>query len=386
MDLATVADAFVVTVVGGWVDSRRVSGGAVDRFAKALCIALGTDPSLISPSTSEAHARREFVVMAIVLALRPQGLLGHAAGDVTTTPLPEHRAIVVAPTRRDRWIAVAIFVAFALLPFINDDYALVLAIDVLIATLFAASLQFLSGTGGMTSFGHAAYFGVGSLRCCARDQHGVPFAGALALGHWLRSSPRSRSAGSACASRRLPRDADACFAQIIWSIAFQWDSVTGGSNGIVGVWPGEWFADRRSFFALTLVTVGVACAAIVAIADGPFGHALRGARDSTLRAAAIASMFGSANGRASSLPADSPDSPARCSLFRKAAFRRRRSPFALDRRAGDGPARRLERALRTADRRAAFTWLQDTLARVTSFGARSSAPESSSSCLSFRRA
>ena len=41
------------------------------------------------------------------------------------------------------------------------------------------------------------------------------------------------------------------FAQIVWSIAFQWDNVTGGSNGIVGVWPGAWFADRRSFFALT---------------------------------------------------------------------------------------------------------------------------------------
>jgi len=116
----------------------------------------------------------------------------------------------------------------------------------------------------------------------------VPFAGALALGPLAALAAALvfgwfcvRLAGVYLAMLTL------AFAQIVWSIAFQWDSVTGGSNGIVGVWPGEWFADRRSFFALTLVTVGVACAAIVAIADGPFGHALRGARDSPLRAAAI---------------------------------------------------------------------------------------------------
>src|SRR5207248_10464261 len=77
------------------------------------------------------------------------------------------------------------------------------------------------------------------------------------------------------------------FAQIAWSIAFQWDAVTGGSNGIVGVWPSGWLSDRRIFFALTLITVAVASAALVAIANAPFGRTLRAARDSSLRAAAI---------------------------------------------------------------------------------------------------
>ena len=27
------------------------------------------------------------------------------------------------------------------------------------------------------------------------------------------------------------------FAQIVWSVVFQWDAVTGGNNGLVGVWP-----------------------------------------------------------------------------------------------------------------------------------------------------
>jgi branched-chain amino acid transport system permease protein len=119
-------------------------------------------------------------------------------------------------------------------------------------------------------------------------KHGVPFAGALAAGPLAALLAAFvfgwfcvRLAGVYLAMLTL------AFAQIVWSIAFQWDNVTGGSNGIVGVWPGAWFAGRRSFFALTLVTTGAACAAIVAIANGPFGHALRGARDSPLRAAAI---------------------------------------------------------------------------------------------------
>ena len=69
-----------------------------------------------------------------------------------------------------------------LLPLAGDEYALVLATDILIAALFAASLQFLiSGTGGMTSFGHAAYFGVGAYASALAATHGYPFAAALAL-------------------------------------------------------------------------------------------------------------------------------------------------------------------------------------------------------------
>src|SRR5215207_5800944 len=41
-------------------------------------------------------------------------------------------------------------------------YAMVLGIDVLIAVLFATSLHFIMGPGGMHSFGHAAYFGLGA--------------------------------------------------------------------------------------------------------------------------------------------------------------------------------------------------------------------------------
>ena len=49
----------------------------------------------------------------------------------------------------------------------------------------------------------------------------------------------------------------------------------------------DWFAERRHFFAFTLAVVTALCMALVAIANAPLGHALRGARDSPLRAAAV---------------------------------------------------------------------------------------------------
>ena len=34
------------------------------------------------------------------------------------------------------------------------------------------------------------------------------------------------------------------FAQIVYAVAFQWVEVTGGDNGVVGVWPSRWAAGR----------------------------------------------------------------------------------------------------------------------------------------------
>jgi branched-chain amino acid transport system permease protein len=68
---------------------------------------------------------------------------------------------------------------------------------------------------------------------------------------------------------------------------FQWDAVTGGSNGLVGIWPPELLSARTHYYAFTFVVVVLALAALVRIAHSPFGFVVRGARDSPLRAAAL---------------------------------------------------------------------------------------------------
>jgi branched-chain amino acid transport system permease protein len=289
MDLAVIADAFVVTVVGGLgsIPGAFLAALAIG-LTKALCIALGdVDVGGVTFAFPKLTLVAEFVVMAVVLALRPQGLLGRPPAAPATTLVPEQRELVVAPGRREMLVAGLVVAALIVLPFVRDEYAVVLATDIVIAALFAASLQFLLATGGMTSFGHAAYFGVGAFAAAIAVKHGWPMLAALALAPaaalfaalvfgWFCV----RLAGVYLAMLTL------AFAQIVWSIAWQWDGVTGGSNGLVGIWPSPWLSTRTGFYWFTLALVGLACAALVTIAQSPFGLALRGARDSPLRAAA----------------------------------------------------------------------------------------------------
>jgi branched-chain amino acid transport system permease protein len=77
------------------------------------------------------------------------------------------------------------------------------------------------------------------------------------------------------------------FAQIAWSIAFQWDGITGGSNGLIGVWPAGWLASKSAYYYLALVLCGLSIAALWKVLDAPFGYSVRATRDSPLRAEAI---------------------------------------------------------------------------------------------------
>ena len=117
--------------------------------------------------------------------------------------------------------------------------SLILGIDVLIAVIFATSLHFIMGPGGMHSFGHAAYFGLGAYGAALLVKWlAVPMglalvaaplvalAGALLFG-WFAV----RLSGVYLAMLTL------AFAQIVWAIVFQWEELTGGSNGVIGVWP-----------------------------------------------------------------------------------------------------------------------------------------------------
>src|SRR5437762_2344371 len=164
-----------------------------------------------------------------------------------------------------------------------------LCIDVLIAILFATSLHFIMGPGGMHSFGHAAYFGLGAYGAALM----VKFAAAATLlalivaplaglmGALLFGWFAVRLSGVYLAMLTL------AFAQIVWSILFQWEEVTGGSNGILGIWPQAPFDSRPAFYFLTLALVLAGVLLLRCFLFAPFGYAMRAGRDSPLRAEAI---------------------------------------------------------------------------------------------------
>lgn len=291
LDLATIGDAFVVVVVGGMgsIPGAYVAALLIAQI-KALCVGLGTVELFgISFAFSKLTLVAEFLVMAVVLMVRPWGLMGKPQG-VSRNSAPAEPPLVLGGRQQMLGWAVIGALLWALPTLTADSpYTTVLAIDLLTAALFAASLHFIMGPAGMHSFGHAAYFGLGAyLAALLVLRAGMPMELSLALAPLLTALAAVligwfcvRLSGVYLAMLTL------AFGQILWSICFQWDSVTGGSNGVTGVWPSPLFASKTHYFYLTLVLVGLGLYVLRRILFAPLGYAMRATRDSVLRADAI---------------------------------------------------------------------------------------------------
>ena len=74
----------------------------------------------------------------------------------------------------------------------------------------------------------------------------------------------------------------------MWAAVFQWEGLTGGSNGVVGIWPTAPFDTNVAYYLLTLTLVVGGVLLLRRFLFAPFGYAMRAGRDSPLRAEAIA--------------------------------------------------------------------------------------------------
>ncbi|MBN9424960.1 MAG: ABC transporter permease [Burkholderiales bacterium] len=288
LDLTTIGDAFVVVVVGGMgsIPGAYLAALLIAEI-KAICYGIGTVELFgTSFSFSRLTLVVEFLVMAAVLIWRPWGLLGRPQAALRGASFGE---APMRPMSKVGAFAVAVLLGvLVLVPWLAQSfpYATVLMIDMLIAVLFAASLHFIMGPGGMHSFGHAAYFGLGAYGVAALFKGlALPMEVALAfaplvalIGAVLFGWFAVRLSGVYLAMLTL------AFAQIVWSIVFQWDEVTGGSNGLLGLWPSERFASKTAYYYLTLALVAASLYALRRVLFSPFGYAMRAGRDSPLRA------------------------------------------------------------------------------------------------------
>jgi branched-chain amino acid transport system permease protein len=279
MDLRVIVEIFVVVVIGGL-------GSIVGAFVAAVLVSeLNAFGILIFPKISIILV---FLVMAVVLIVRPWGLFGKQEAPARRTP---GLAVEVwrPLTSGERISAVIAVIVSAALPLVAGDYALNVGAEIAIFVIFAASLHFLMSAGGLASFGHAAYFGLGAYGVAFLAKLvGLPMIVSLLLGPLLGLLGAAlfgffavQLSGVYFAMLTL------AFAQIVWSIAFQWVALTGGDNGILGVWPEHWAASPARFYWLSLFIAVLAVAALRIAVFSPFGFALRAVRDSPLRAEAI---------------------------------------------------------------------------------------------------
>jgi branched-chain amino acid transport system permease protein len=290
-DLNVIGDAFVVVVVGGMgsIPGAYLAAVIIAEI-KALCISIGTVHFAgFEINFSKLTLVAEFIVMAAVLIVRPHGLLG----GIPIAP----RAVAAAEdpirpaSRLLKASAAGLLIGLVALAAAQkvSPYTLVLGTDVLIAVIFAVSLHFIMGPGGMHSFGHAAYFGLGTYAAALLVKFtGAPMFAALGaapvvagLGALLFGWFAVRLSGIYLAMLTL------AFAQIVWSIVFQWQDFTGGSNGVLGIWPTAPFDAPWRYYLLCVALAAFVVVALRTVLFSPFGYAMRAGRDSPLRAETI---------------------------------------------------------------------------------------------------
>jgi len=179
----------------------------------------------------------------------------------------------------------AIYIAVPML-FGADNYVMSLIIASLVIGGIALSWALLGNLGGMVSFGHAAFFGVGAYTSAVLSmQYQVPVFIAMLLGGVgaivaaLAMLPVLRLRGPYFALAIL------AYAHIFRILASEWTSVTGGAAGIANI-PrlpvlfGVDFSGKTGNYLVILTIVLVFAVAYALIRRSPHGLALRAMHDS----------------------------------------------------------------------------------------------------------
>jgi branched-chain amino acid transport system permease protein len=190
------------------------------------------------------------------------------------------------------WIAGGIVTAILFaLPFVlaqlgrTGEYWIWVTTEMIISALFAMSLNLILGYGGMVSFGHAAFFGVGAYTVALlMKKAGAPLYLAL-LAAPVVSALAAAVIGWFCV--RLIGLYFAiltlAFGQLLYMVAFQWYTFTGGDDGIHGV-PRPEFLGPVNYYLLCLILFLVCLLIMRMIINSSFGLSIRTIRENMDRA------------------------------------------------------------------------------------------------------
>lgn len=183
--------------------------------------------------------------------------------------------------------------ALALLPAVSGEYYVNLGSQMLIAVIFASSLNLLVGYAGLTSLGHAAYLGLSAYIAAW-------LALRLGLGHAM-AAPLTLLATTAIggifgwialrASGLSFLMLTLALSQVVWGLAYRWTSVTNGDNGLSGLTrPSPFGIDMENSNAYYWFVLSIAAVVLVAVGrlvNSPFGASLRGTRDQARRMSSL---------------------------------------------------------------------------------------------------
>ncbi len=181
-----------------------------------------------------------------------------------------------------------------LIPYFVSSYYTGLVIQMFIFTIFAMSLNLLVGHLGLPSMGHAAYFGTAAYATAFLYLAGVKSFWLVVILGFLAGGVMAGLFGLLAVRARGPyfMIITVALAQVLWGIAFKWRSFTGGDDGLPGIRRpslgiGVSFTPDLHYYYLAFVVFVVVFLAIYLIQTSPFGHVLRGIRESESRMKAL---------------------------------------------------------------------------------------------------
>jgi branched-chain amino acid transport system permease protein len=193
-----------------------------------------------------------------------------------------------------KWIGAALIGGSLLLPpVLAGDFYINLASQLLIAAIFALSLNLLVGFGGMTSLGHASYLGVAAyISALLTSRYGfghgvaalVSISGTVAMAAFFGViALRATGLGFLMITLAL--------SQVLWGLAYRMSNVTNGDNGITGLTRPAPFGisldSPVAFYWFVLIVATIAFLLMMVFVSSAFGSSLRGVRDQPRRMAAL---------------------------------------------------------------------------------------------------
>jgi branched-chain amino acid transport system permease protein len=212
------------------------------------------------------------------------------------TPLAASPAVAAPRSNVAAWIVLAVVLIG--LPLFAGEFYVNLSSQILIAAIFASSLNLLVGYGGLTSLGHASYLGVSAYLSAWLSLN-------MGLGHWA-SAPLALVGTTlmACLFGLVALRATGlgflmitlALSQVLWGLAYRWVSVTNGDNGLSGLSRPQPFGinldGAAAFYYFALVVTVIAMWLMARFVNSPFGAALRGTRDQPRRMSALGHNVG----------------------------------------------------------------------------------------------
>ena len=191
-------------------------------------------------------------------------------------------------------ILFLVIIAFMLVApvFVNAKWLRIL-ISAALAMIFAMSLNLLMGIGGTVSFGHAAFYSIGAYTTAVLWYHFktpystnfVPVIVITALAGLLLSLPMSRITG------RYVTIITLSFAEIVNLIIKNWDPVTLGQMGIVGIPSvnlfGHVIKSKTDFFYFCMIFVILTYIMMNWLVDSKLGRNLRAISNDPIAAEAM---------------------------------------------------------------------------------------------------